>query len=144
MGGRQAGRQSGGGSLEGEDDDEARSPNRRFCLSLSCFCTFLIFADVSGAGQVSLASSDDAAAWDFGTGSPTLKPPNLQASKPPNHKTSKPPSMQAMVKRCRVCHPSGFPVVLGRHLHRCNPPPPTHPSIRHKKKQQKNCSCTSM
>ena len=65
--GKRAGK-AGGVSLEDEDDDEARSPNRCFCLSLSCFCTFLIFADVSGARQASLASSDDAAAWDFGTG----------------------------------------------------------------------------
>ena len=66
--GEQAGMQSGGVSLDDEDDDEARSPNRCFCLSLSCFCTFLIFAGVSGARHASLASSGDATPRDFGMG----------------------------------------------------------------------------
>ena len=68
MDGQASGQAKRGVSLDDEDDDEARSPNRCFCLSLSCFCTFLIFADVSGARQASLASSDDAAARDFGMG----------------------------------------------------------------------------
>ena len=53
----------------------------------------------------------------------TLKLPNLQTSSPPNHKDRQTPSMPAIANFVVFCHPSGFPVVLGRHLPRCNPTP---------------------